>query len=134
MAPVGTTVRQLVELVFNLDPQLPQVQDSLDLHPRLVLEAPPGAGKTTQVPLALLHARWLDGQKIIVVSNHFNSKGGDQPLFGPNQAPVLSSAAQRLQQAQGHAGAHERLERQARLGADAIDFGAQGQGRVHGRR
>ena len=46
----------------------------------------------------------VDGQKIIVVSNHFNSKGGDQPLFGPNQAPVLSSAAQRLQQAQAVAG------------------------------
>ena len=52
---------------FPISALLPQVQDSLDLHPRLVLEAPPGAGKTTQVPLALLHARWLDGQKIIVL-------------------------------------------------------------------
>lgn len=46
----------------------------------------------------------VDGQKLIVVSNHFNSKGGDQPLFGPSQAPVLSSAVQRLQQAQAVAG------------------------------
>jgi predicted extracellular nuclease len=46
----------------------------------------------------------VDGQKIIVISNHFNSKGGDQPLFGPSQAPVLSSATQRLQQAQAVAG------------------------------
>ena len=42
----------------------------------------------------------VDGQQIIVVANHFNSKGGDQPLFGPNQEPVLSSAAQRTAQAQ----------------------------------
>jgi uncharacterized protein len=42
----------------------------------------------------------IDGQQVIVITNHFNSKGGDQPLFGPTQAPVLSSAAQRLQQAQ----------------------------------
>jgi len=42
----------------------------------------------------------VDGQQIIVVTNHFNSKGGDQPLFGPSQAPVLNSAVQRLGQAQ----------------------------------
>ncbi len=37
------------------------------------------------------------GKKVIVVANHFNSKGGDQPLFGKNQPPVLSSEVQRLQ-------------------------------------
>lgn len=41
----------------------------------------------------------VDGRQIIVVANHFNSKGGDQPLFGPNQAPVLPSEAQRIEQA-----------------------------------
>ncbi len=34
---------------------------------RAVLVAPPGAGKTTRVPLALLDAPWLDGRKIIVL-------------------------------------------------------------------
>jgi hypothetical protein len=42
----------------------------------------------------------VDGQQIIVVNNHFNSKGGDQPLFGPNQAPVRSTEVQRLAQAE----------------------------------
>jgi predicted extracellular nuclease len=37
---------------------------------------------------------------VFVVLNHFNSKGGDQPLFGPSQPPTLISEAQRLQQAQ----------------------------------
>jgi predicted extracellular nuclease len=41
-----------------------------------------------------------DGQQIIVIANHFNSKGGDQPLYGPAQAPTLGSEAQRLAQAQ----------------------------------
>ncbi len=36
------------------------------------------------------------GESIIVVANHFNSKGGDQPLFGKNQPPVLGSEAQRM--------------------------------------
>lgn len=37
------------------------------------------------------------GKRVIVVANHFNSKGGDQPLFGKNQPPILSSEVQRLQ-------------------------------------
>ena len=39
------------------------------------------------------------GQHIIVVTNHFNSKGGDDSLFGRVQPPVLDSEVQRLQQA-----------------------------------
>ncbi len=53
--------------VFPISPLLPQIRDSLAGHPRLVLEAPPGAGKTTQVPLALLDADWLDGRKILML-------------------------------------------------------------------
>lgn len=41
----------------------------------------------------------FNGQIVYVIGNHFNSKGGDQPLFGPNQPPTLSSETQRLQQA-----------------------------------
>ena len=36
-------------------------------HPAVVLAAPPGAGKTTVVPLALLDAAWLEGGKILVL-------------------------------------------------------------------
>jgi len=52
---------------FPISPLLPQIRDSLSAHPRLVLEAPPGAGKTTQVPLALLDAPWLQGRKIVML-------------------------------------------------------------------
>ncbi|PYF07575.1 chitobiase/beta-hexosaminidase C-terminal domain-containing protein [Ureibacillus chungkukjangi] len=37
------------------------------------------------------------GEKVIVVANHFNSKGGDQPLYGKNQPAVLGSEVQRMQ-------------------------------------
>ncbi|KZZ84396.1 chitobiase/beta-hexosaminidase C-terminal domain-containing protein [Bacillus sp. SJS] len=37
----------------------------------------------------------FQGKKVILVANHFNSKGGDQPLFGKNQPPVLGSEVQR---------------------------------------
>jgi uncharacterized protein len=39
----------------------------------------------------------FNGESLIVVANHFNSKGGDQPLFGVNQPPFLGSEEQRLQ-------------------------------------
>ena len=40
------------------------------------------------------------GQHLFVISNHFNSKGGDQPLTGRFQPPQHSSETQRHQQAQ----------------------------------
>jgi endonuclease/exonuclease/phosphatase family metal-dependent hydrolase len=39
------------------------------------------------------------GKRLFVVANHFNSKGGDQPLFGRFQPPARSSETQRLAQA-----------------------------------
>ncbi|HRO27145.1 MAG TPA: ATP-dependent helicase HrpB, partial [Luteimonas sp.] len=53
--------------MLPITPLLPEVLRSLAAHPRLVLEAPPGAGKTTQVPLALLDAPWLEGRRIVML-------------------------------------------------------------------
>lgn len=50
-----------------------------------------------------------DGQQLIVIANHFNSKGGDQPLYGPTQPPVRSTETQRLAQAQAVADFVEEL-------------------------
>ena len=41
----------------------------------------------------------FNGRRVIVVANHFNSKGGDDPLFGRFQPPVQSSQTQRNGQA-----------------------------------
>ncbi|MEO6801105.1 MAG: DEAD/DEAH box helicase, partial [Rhodanobacter sp.] len=52
---------------FPIAEMLTAIRAALAAHPRLVLEAPPGAGKTTQVPLALRDAPWLAGQKIVML-------------------------------------------------------------------
>jgi len=47
---------------------LPDLLRALASASRAVLVAPPGAGKTTIVPLALLDAPWLAGRRIVVLS------------------------------------------------------------------
>ncbi len=46
---------------------LDDIRSCLRRAPRLVVQAPPGAGKTTLVPLALLDAPWLEKRKIIML-------------------------------------------------------------------
>ena len=50
-----------------IDDVLPEIQNTLKLHNRVVLQAPPGAGKTTAVPIALLDQSWLQGKQIIIL-------------------------------------------------------------------
>ncbi len=50
-----------------IDPLLPAVVATLADAPSLVLQAPPGAGKTTRVPLALAAAPWMAGRKVLVL-------------------------------------------------------------------
>jgi len=46
---------------------LPDIKSALTTHNRLVLQAPPGAGKTTAVPIALLGQKWLGNKQIIML-------------------------------------------------------------------
>jgi len=46
---------------------LASMKEQLRDHNELVLQAPPGAGKTTVVPLSLLDESWLEGRKILVL-------------------------------------------------------------------
>lgn len=50
-----------------IDAVLDDLSRTLEAHNAAVLVAPPGAGKTTRVPLALLDAPWAAGKKIIVL-------------------------------------------------------------------
>jgi len=46
---------------------IPEIQKGLAASSTLIVKAPPGAGKSTLVPLALLKDNWLKGQKIIML-------------------------------------------------------------------
>ncbi|MFO7304130.1 MAG: ATP-dependent helicase HrpB [Gammaproteobacteria bacterium] len=50
-----------------IDSALPELRAALANHTRVVLQAPPGAGKSTRVPVALLDQPWLGERKILML-------------------------------------------------------------------
>ncbi|MEW9899449.1 lamin tail domain-containing protein [Chitinivorax sp. PXF-14] len=56
-----------------------------------------GAFASSRKPLAAEFS--FNGHRLFVIANHWNSKGGDQPLYGRFQPPQRSSESQRGQQA-----------------------------------
>ncbi|MGB0960439.1 MAG: ATP-dependent helicase HrpB [Halocynthiibacter sp.] len=63
-----------------IDPILPTLVKALHDHGAAVLEAPPGAGKTTRVPLALLEAPWVDGKIIMLEPRRLAARAAAERL------------------------------------------------------
>jgi ATP-dependent RNA helicase HrpB len=53
--------------MLPLEPLLPDLRAAMASHRTVVLHAPPGAGKTTLTPLALLDEPWLGGKTIVML-------------------------------------------------------------------
>lgn len=54
---------------------LPALLAALDAAPNAVLIAPPGAGKTTLVPLKVLDARWASGRILVLAPRRLAARG-----------------------------------------------------------
>ncbi|WP_246689538.1 helicase-related protein, partial [Methylobacterium sp. WL19] len=65
-----------------IDAALPGLLAALDAGPSAVLVAPPGAGKTTRVPLALLDAPWLGaaGRIILLEPRRLAARGAAERM------------------------------------------------------
>jgi ATP-dependent helicase HrpB len=46
---------------------IPAIKDALRVNNTLILQAPPGAGKSTIIPIELINEDWLKGQKILML-------------------------------------------------------------------
>jgi ATP-dependent helicase HrpB len=53
--------------MFPVEEVVPELRDQLASNKIVVLQAPPGAGKSTVLPLRLLSEPWLNGRKIIML-------------------------------------------------------------------
>ena len=54
-------------LPLPVEEVFPELRAALRGSTRAILSAPPGAGKTTRVPIALLDEEWLNGRKILML-------------------------------------------------------------------
>ncbi|MBH9575827.1 endonuclease/exonuclease/phosphatase family protein [Inhella proteolytica] len=88
-----------IRTVFLFDPaRVSFVEGSLSrLTDPMASGSNDGAFESSRKPL--VGSFVFNGETVTLVGNHFNSKGGDQPLYGPTQPPVLGSETQRMQQA-----------------------------------
>src|SRR5690242_6396848 len=53
--------------MLPIESALPALREALRAREAAVLQAPPGAGKTTRVPLALLDEPWVGDAKIVML-------------------------------------------------------------------
>lgn len=68
------------------------VEGELSLNPGRIL---PFAMPNTRKPVAAQFE--FQGEEVVVIGAHLNSKGGDQGLFGQNQPPFLGSVQERIE-------------------------------------
>jgi ATP-dependent helicase HrpB len=64
---VTIPLRAVRTVTLPIEEVLPPLRAALSAHGAAVLQAPPGAGKTTGVPLALLTEPWLAGRSILML-------------------------------------------------------------------
>ena len=62
-----STMPRMIDPELPIDDALPALTAALRQRNAAVLVAPPGAGKTTRVPLVLIDEPWAAGKKILVL-------------------------------------------------------------------
>lgn len=65
-----------------IDPLLPELTATLAAHGRAVLQAPPGAGKTTRVPLALLPTEGARGRILMLEPRRLAARAAAERMAG----------------------------------------------------
>ncbi len=65
-----------------IESSLPSLRDALRSHRNAVLEAPPGAGKTTRVPLALLEEAWCSGKIVMLEPRRIAARAAARFMAG----------------------------------------------------
>ncbi|MFC7703970.1 ATP-dependent helicase HrpB [Plastorhodobacter daqingensis] len=79
-----------------IDSVLPDLIDALRRSGRAVLQAPPGAGKTTRVPLALLHAGLVQGRIIMLEPRRLAARAAAERMAETLGEPVGATVGYRI--------------------------------------
>jgi len=83
--------------VLPIEPHLPEIAARLGQAGLLVLQAPPGAGKTTLVPPALLDEPWLEGRKILLLEpRRLAARAAARRMAALRQEPLGATVGYRI--------------------------------------
>ncbi len=82
--------------MLPIDPILPDLVAALRSHGRAVLQAPPGAGKTTRVPLAMLNAGHVKGRIIMIEPRRLATRAAAERLAETLGEPVGQTVGYRM--------------------------------------
>jgi len=66
-SPNPTSPEHSQKQMLPINNIIPDLLNTLESQTTILLQAPPGAGKTTRVPLALMDAPWREGRKILML-------------------------------------------------------------------
>ena len=89
---------------------LDDLRGALTAHRRAIVVAPPGAGKTTVVPLALLDEPWLEGRRIVMLEpRRLATRAAAQRMATTTRTPVGSLVGYQTRD-ERHIGADTRIE------------------------
>ncbi|MEI4486786.1 ATP-dependent helicase HrpB [Frigidibacter sp. MR17.14] len=79
-----------------IDDALPDLLAALGTHRRAVLMAPPGAGKTTRVPLALLQAGLTEGRIVMLEPRRLAARAAAERMAATLGEPVGATVGYRI--------------------------------------
>ncbi|MEM6566503.1 MAG: DEAD/DEAH box helicase, partial [Pseudomonadota bacterium] len=79
-----------------IDDILPELTETLRHSRRLVLQAPPGAGKTTRVPLALLEAGCVAGRILVLEPRRLATRAAAERMAETLDQPVGRTVGYRM--------------------------------------
>ena len=89
---------------------LDDLKTALGLSPSAVLVAPPGAGKTTAVPLALLDQPWLSGRRMLLLApRRLAARAAAHRMAALLNQPVGETVGYRVRM-ESRVGPHTRIE------------------------
>ncbi|MCL2105347.1 MAG: DEAD/DEAH box helicase, partial [Kiritimatiellaeota bacterium] len=97
-------------MTFPVDPILPTLAASLAANRAVVLQAPPGSGKTTRVAPFLLNAPWLNGRKILMLEpRRLAARGAAAYMARQRHEPVGATVGYHIR-LDRKCGPHTRIE------------------------
>ena len=79
-----------------IDDALPERLNALRQHGRVVLQAPPGAGKTTRVPLAVLQAGLTKGRVVMLEPRRLAARAAAERMAQTLGEPVGQTVGYRV--------------------------------------